>query len=61
MKDNKEKWNFIALNRELVKRKKDVKNQKYCNHDYWIAKCSTCGKILASELQDTAGLNIKIK
>lgn len=53
------KWYFIELNKDLVRRKDSIQNQNKCEHKYWIAKCSHCGKILASEIQNIGEENIK--
>lgn len=53
-----QKWYFIELNKDLVKRKNKVEDQDNCEHKYWIAKCSHCGKVLASEIQNTTEKDI---
>jgi len=55
-----EKWHFVKLNKKLVKQESEIqKNQSECNHDFWIAKCSCCGKVLASEIQNSTDKDIK--
>jgi len=57
---SKNKWHFNTLNRDLVKREENILiEQKNCEHQVWKAKCSCCGKILASDTQDTTDIKIK--
>lgn len=34
-------------------------NQIDCEHNHWIAKCSHCGQILASDTQDLTDRDIR--
>lgn len=54
----KQKWYFTALNKELVHKEEKAHSHNDCKHEMWIAKCSICGKVLASEIQNVTEIDI---
>ena len=43
----------------LIKQKEKIKQQESCLHDKYFIKCSCCGKILGSEIQDNRTMEKK--